>query len=303
MWSPEEVLRVLRERGELWEAAPGLVGLRGNVLELYLALERAIADFATAETDDEWRVPSGIALQTLARADYFASFPQWLTAASHLSGEEGVLQRVATDSDPAAAARRALAPADAALAPAVCYHTYERLAGSTLRSPTLMTAQATCWRHEGERLAALERGWAFTMREVVCLGSSSEVEAFRQRGISGALAMATALGLGGEIVQASDPFFAPTSRGKALLQQLKALKQELVFSLAPGQLLAAASFNNHETFFGQAFDIRLATGAPTATGCVAFGIERWTLAFLTAHGPYAAAWPAIEHAPAFEEVI
>ena len=65
---------------------------------------------------------------------------------------------------------------DAALSPAVCYHTYESLAVQTVSSPTLMTAEGVCWRHEGDRLAPLERGWAFRMREVVCIGTPEEVE-------------------------------------------------------------------------------------------------------------------------------
>ncbi len=291
MWTAEHVVRVLRERGELWEAAPGLIGLRGDVLGLHRALGQAIARLAAAETDEEWLVPAGLGFETLVRAGYFQSFPQWLTAASHLSDEPGVLEWVATDADPAAAARRALAPADAALPPAVCYHVYARLAGRTLTGgrPEVLTAQGTCWRHEGERLAPLGRGWAFTMREIVCVGSRDVVEAFRQRGIGRATALAGALGLGGNVVPASDPFFAPTARGKALVQHLKALKDELMLGG-----LAAASFNNHETFFGDAFAIRLDDGAPAASACVAFGVERWTLAFLLAHGPDAARWPVVD---------
>jgi seryl-tRNA synthetase len=292
MWTPEDVVGALRERGELWEAAPGLVGLRGDVLRLHQALGQAIARLAAAETEDEWLVPSGVAFETLARAGYFQSFPQWLTAASHLSTDPGVLEGVATDADPAAAARRALAPADAALSPAVCYHVYARLAGRTIAggAPEVLTAQGTCWRHEGERLAPLGRGWAFTMREIVCVGPLDAVETFRQRGIERATALAEALGLGGgAVAQASDPFFAPTSRGKALLQQLKVLKEELMLGG-----MAAASFNNHESFFGDAFGIRLQGGAPAASGCVAFGLERWTLAFLLAHGPDAARWPVVD---------
>ena len=291
MWTPEDVVGTLRERGELWEAAAGLVGLRGDVLRLHHALAQAIARLAAAETDDEWLVPAGLGFDTLVRAGYFQSFPQWLTAASHLSSDPGVLEWVATDADPAAAARRALAPADAALAPAVCYHVYVRLAGRTLAAgrAKVLTAQATCWRHEGERLAPLGRGWAFTMREIVCVGSLEAVEAFRQRGMRRATGLAEALGLGGAVVQASDPFFAPTARGKALLQQLKVLKEELMLGG-----LAAASFNNHETFFGDAFGIRLESGAAAASACVAFGLERWTLAFLVAHGPDAAGWPVVD---------
>lgn len=291
MQSAEQVLAVLRKRGELWEAAPGLVGMRGDLLALHRALERAIAELARGEAPDEWGVPAALAWDTLKTADYFASFPQWLSAASHLSSDAGVLERVARGDDP----RRELALADAALPPAICYHTYAALAGRILESPRLMTAQGTCWRHEGERLAALERGWAFTMREVVCLGAGDECEVFRCGGIEQAIALAESLGLDEEVVPATDPFFAPTARGKELLQRIKGLKHELVLPLGPDRGIAAASFNHHETFFGEAFDIRLADGQPAASACVAFGIERWTLAFLVAHGPDAAHWPAIPH--------
>ncbi len=301
MWRPEAVVQTLAARGELWEAAPGLVGMRGEVLALYRALEQAIARLSATETADDWQVPPGIDLATLARAGYFASFPQWLTAVAHLSEDSDVLEWIATDPDPAAAARRALGTADAALAPAVCYHIYERLAGRTISHPALVTAQGTCWRHEGTRLSALERNWAFTMREIVCLGERSHVEAFRQRGVRAAAALAGALGLDCRIVQASDPFFAPTARGKAVLQQLKALKHELILPLGRSRGSAAASFNNHETFFGEAFAIRLATGAPAASACVAFGVERWLLAFLVAHGPDAAGWAALNRAGALAE--
>lgn len=289
MQPAEQVLDVLRKRGELWEAAPGLVGMRGDLLAMHRALEQAIASLAHNEAPDEWHVPTALAWDTLKRADYFASFPQWLSAASHLSADRRVLERVAAGADP----RTELAPADAALPPAVCYHTYAALAAQTIESPTLMTAQGTCWRHEGDRLAPLERGWAFTMREIVCLGAGDECEVFRCGAIEQAIALAESLGLDEEVVPATDPFFAPTARGKELLQRIKGLKDELVLPLGSDRGVAAASFNHHETFFGEAFDIRLPEGQPASSACVAFGIERWTLAFLVAHGPDSARWPAI----------
>ena len=296
MWAPERVLVTLRERGELWQSAPGLVGLRGATLGLFRAIENAVSDIAASETDDDWRVPSGIALETLARADYFSSFPQWLTAAAHLSGDEDVLRRVATDPVPAVAARSALAPADAALPPALCYHIYAALAGRTINSAMLLTTQGTCWRHEGARLVPLERGWAFTMREIVCIGSAEEVEAFRRRGMTAASTLVDSLGLEAELAQASDPFFAPTGRGRALLQRIKSLKHELMLTLGPGHSIAAASFNNHERFFGEAFDLRLPNGEPASSACVAFGLERWLLAVLTRYGAEPDGWPiAVTH--------
>lgn len=295
MWTSTDVVEVMRDRGELWEPRPGLVSLRGDALELLHAIEALLAAVARAEGFPEWRLAPGLDLRTLARARYFESFPQWLTAAGHLSDDTETLESVARSDDPASAAARALEPAECALSPALCYHTYARLAGSTLERAR-MTAHGTCWRHEGDRLRALERGWAFTMRELVVLGSPSEVDVFRRHGMALATELAGALGLDAEIVVATDPFFAPTARGMELLQKVKCLKHELMLPLGDGRQVAAASFNDHERFFGDVFDISLVDGTAAASGCVAFGVERWLLAFLVAHGPYAADWPVIESA-------
>jgi hypothetical protein len=70
------------------------------------------------------------------------------------------------------------------------------------------------------------------------------------------------------------------------MQQLKNLKYELRVDAGSAGRLAIASFNLHETFFTGRFNIGpMSDGSATATGCVAFGIERWTLACLAQHGP------------------
>ncbi len=293
MYDAERAVAALRARGELWESAPGLAGLRGDALALRGALERLAAAAAGAEGAEEWAPPPALALDTLARAQYFASFPQWLTLAAHLREDAAALERVARSGDPARAARRACAPAGAALPPAVCYHVYAALAGRTLDAPAVVTAQGTCWRHEGDRLRPLARGWAFTMREGVCVGDAGAAAAFRARGAERAVALADALGLDARLAAATDPFFAPTARGRRLVQQLKGLKQELLLPVGgeAGEV-AAASFNLHDQFFGDAFAIRHG-GAPAASACVAYGVERWLLAFLVAHGPDARGWPAL----------
>jgi seryl-tRNA synthetase len=282
MLQPECVISNLRETGQLRDSIPGLVGLRGGARDLIEQIAVALSKLAREDTDDEWSVPPGIAFSTLERARYFASFPQWLTAASHLSDDARVLEAIATSSSPGDSARDAMQQPNAALSPAVCYHTYEALAGKTVASPALMTAEGVCWRHEGDRFAPLERGWAFRMREIVCIGSDSDVEEFRQRWMQRATMFAESLGLNGEIVIASDPFFAPTARGRAALQRIKALKHELVVRFPDGRPMAIASFNNHERFFGESFGISVENGEAAASGCVAFGIERWLLAVLVA---------------------
>lgn len=299
MLQPEKVIAILRERDELWETAPGLIGLRGRTRALMERIASSLADVAHEETGGEWSVPPGISFETLERAQYFASFPQWLTAASHLSSDNEVLEGIASSSSPASAAKKAMEHPNAALSPAVCYHTYEALAGQCVTSPTLMTAEGVCWRHEGDRLSPLERGWAFRMREIVCIGSDYYVEDFRQRWMMRAMDFARSFGLEPEMILATDPFFAPTARGKAALQRMKALKHELVVRFPDGRTMAIASFNNHERFFGESFHISLVGRTTAASACVAFGIERWLLAVLAAHG-VDAAWECARPTPALE---
>lgn len=291
MPSSATVIDQLRRRGELWEPAPGMVSLRGAAARLRTALETELAALCAAETPEEWHVPPAVPFGTLARADYFATFPQWLTAVAHLDTEEGELARIAGARDAAAAAVGALLPVPLALQPAVCYHVYAALAGQNIGTGHCCTAAGTCWRHEAGRLAALERGWAFTMREVVRTGDAGAISAFRERGVEAGIHLAMRLGLRPRIAQATDPFFAAGNRGRALIQRMKALKHELLLPLGDGRSTAAASFNDHGTFFGTAFDIRLGDGSCAATGCVAFGIERWLLAVLVEHGTAACDWP------------
>ena len=285
---PDETIRALRERGDLWEPVAGTVLLSGETARLMNALEQTIAGLCIAEAPEEWRVPPAIDFCALARADYFASFPQWLTLVSHLSDDEDALRSVAEHNDPA----RAATPPVAALNPAVCYHVYSSLAGQIVNTPRIITAQSTCWRHEGARHVPLARQWAFTMREIVFVGALPDARLFLERARSRVIDLAHALGLDPTVAVATDPFFAPTARGKQLLQQIEELKHEMLLPIGAEQI-AASSFNLHGAFFGQAFDIRLPGATPATTACVAFGLERWLLAFLVRHGIDAAAWPTV----------
>lgn len=297
MRTAESVVEALRDRGELWEVVPGIIGLRGNALSLFRRLEHEIALLAQLDAPEEWATPPAVTMSTLDRAEYFASFPFWLTAASHLPDDEAALERIATAADRVRTARETAGSSDVALPPALCYHVYERFAGKYLTTARLITLSGTCWRHEGPQIATLERQWAFTMRETVCIGSASDVEDFRQRMMRAAGALASRLDLDAGFLVATDPFFAPTARGKAIVQRVKGLKHELALPIGTDRSTAAASFNNHETFFGDAFGITLETGEVASTGCVAFGLERWLLAFLVAHGLDRVSWPSLaDHA-------
>ena len=130
------------------------------------------------------------------------------------------------------------------------------------------------------------------MREVVVLGSAQEVERVRRRLLRRVDRSVTALALDGAIEVASDPFFTSESSGRELAQAAGELKHELRLTLEGGRQVAVASFNRHHDHFGRAFDISYG-GAAAHSGCVAFGIERWMLAFLTQHGFEERTWPAL----------
>ena len=75
------------------------------------------------------------------------------------------------------------------------------------------------------------------------------------------------------------------------MQQLQPLKYELRLGSAEGRTVATASFNRQQDHFGKAFSIHLPNGDAAHSGCVAFGWERWVIAFVAQHGLDEENWP------------
>jgi seryl-tRNA synthetase len=281
----------LRSRGELSVLGAGQAALCGVPLALLRYFDSVARAWARDLGAEEHQYPSLIPLATLARAGHPQSFPQHLTVATHVGGSLAALRAAAEW--PEALRAEHLAPPAHALAPAVCYHCYAQRQGRTLApQPLVVSAVGRCFRYESGHLRPLERLWDFTMREIVVFGSEAEVEDARRALIGRASRLMRELALDGRIETATDPFFTRESAGRRLVQRLRALKYELRLTLDDGgRSVAVASFNHHQDFFGQRFDVRQQSGAYAHTGCVAFGLERWVLAFLTQHGLDERAWP------------
>ncbi len=130
------------------------------------------------------------------------------------------------------------------------------------------------------------------MREYVCIGTPDDVMNFRERWMSRAQAMATELGLQHNVDQASDPFFGRVGQMRAVSQLQQSLKFELLVPVHSAEKpTACMSFNNHQNHFGSVWDIRDQGGNIAHTGCVAFGMDRLTIALFATHGLDTAAWP------------
>ncbi|MFI5214173.1 MAG: hypothetical protein ACHQU8_06490 [Gemmatimonadales bacterium] len=272
----------------------GLGPLASDLVELLESdLHSVGLDLATAPH----RFPTLIGADTLASCKYFESFPHSLTFASHLREDLGAIQSFAREARVVdghlAADSSAFASPECLLSPAVCFHLYQWLAGSRLTDTVRARASGKCFRYESGGLDGLGRLWDFTMSECIAVGTQTDVLAFREQGLERSLALFEAWGLTLDVHTATDPFFVDVYAKQALFQAAFDLKFEASATLPyRKEPLAIGSFNYHQDFFGRAFDIQSAEGRPAHTACVAFGIERFVLAFLAQHGTAPRHWPA-----------
>jgi hypothetical protein len=227
--------------------------------------------------------------------DYFHSFPHLVTFPVALDPDPENLSKFSSGEvlTGEGVQLTLTSPIRHVLTPAACYHFYVEFEGDRLDRARYVTTRATCHRRE-ESYTPLQRQWTFSMREVVCLGSAAEVEAFLREASALVRKLTAAIGLRVEEQRATDPFFRPAKNPKFLYQKVEPVKHELVFD---GHL-AIASTNFHRDYFGEAFNIRR-DAAASCSGCVAFGLERWLYAFLETFGPSPSDWPVL---PSWEDV-
>jgi seryl-tRNA synthetase len=285
-----DITPTLTREGSLFMSGVGQVTYGGRFLSICRFFDRCFRSLARRHRAEEHCYPALIPVQTLRRLEYFSSFPQFATFATHFKDRAAAWGAAARAGRPAAG----LAEPRHLLTPAVCYHTYDFLRGRTLARPQwCVTAAGSCFRFEGRTMRRTpERLWSFTMREVVFFGSAVEVEQRRRRLMSSVVRIAAATGMAADLEEAHDAFFLGAPRGKRLIQKLKKLKYEMRAGVREGRTLAIASFNHHEDFFGSRMNIRLPGGQIANSGCAAFGLERWAYAFLSQNGLDVARWPA-----------
>ncbi|MHB1587830.1 MAG: class-II aminoacyl-tRNA synthetase family protein [Acidiferrobacteraceae bacterium] len=261
----------------------GVVSRGGNFLELLLRLDRlletlALTQFSAHTKSYNTLIPS----DWLRRAGYFTSFPHSVTFAMHLREGSDNLESFATrhrdNRQLNFASVDELTPPEYCLSPALCYHTYGALEAQRLTDrdagARILTASGRCFRYESKNITALDRLWEFSMREIIFVGDKQRVLALRQKSIDLIWRLVEILDLRATIETASDPFFSIESKSLRYFQMLNDLKYELLLPVPGGRRIAAASFNYHETFFGNNFSICSADGTAAHTACAAFGLER-----------------------------
>jgi len=239
------------------------------------------------------RFPPVMSRAHIQKSGYLGSFPNLLGAVCCLHGSEAEI-RGAVEGDKAKGAWvGALDATDLVLTPAACYPLYPLVAkrGRVPQAGLLFDVASDCFRHEPS--AQIDRFQTFRMREFVRIGAPGQVVAFREEWMARVPAIADLLGLSYKTETASDPFFGRAGKLMAINQVDQSLKFELLIPVRSAQEpTACMSFNYHRDHFGKTWEIADEAGALAHTGCVAFGIDRLTLALFAAHGLDLGNWPA-----------
>jgi seryl-tRNA synthetase len=245
------------------------------------------------------RFPPVMSRAHIQKSGYLGSFPNLLGAVCCLGGHETEI-RAAVDGDKANGAwTESLDATDLVLTPAACYPLYPLVAarGRVPAAGLVFDVASDCFRHEPSK--QIDRFQTFRMREFVRIGTPDQVIAFRQQWMARAPEIADLLGLQYKTETASDPFFGRAGKLMAINQVEQSLKFELLIPVRSAQQpTACMSFNYHRDHFGKTWDIKTGDIATEAgdlahTGCVAFGIDRLTLALFAAHGLDLRNWPAL----------
>lgn len=263
----------------------GIAILGADETAVLKALDDVVVGWAREVGGAEVLPPPLYPVADLAKFDVYTNFP-------HLSL---VAARLRTDPPPSPRHGQFdgsdLGAGGLGLPTATCFGAYLLLEGRQVPDDLLITLANRCFRQE-DHFDGLRRLLTFQMREVVAVGSHAHTQQHLAAFSTRIERFAKQLSLELAVVPAADPFFQRDG-SRALLQRLGAVKNEFQVDG-----LAVSSVNTHHNFFGERACIRLATGEPAFTSCVAFGLERWLSVVLDRHGDAAGALAAIGEARA-----
>jgi seryl-tRNA synthetase len=263
---------------------------------LYAQVVERLETYITRQRDPQaeiMRFPPVMSRKQLEKSGYLKSFPNLLGCVCALHGSEASIRSAVDRYDNGGDWTTSVTSSDLVLSPAACYPVYPIVAarGQLPAGGLQFDIEADVFRHEPSR--SLDRLQSFRMREFVRIGSPQEILEFRESWMARAPQLAADLGLPFTIDVANDPFFGRVGQVMAVSQRQQALKFELLIPYYPGASpTACMSFNYHREHFGQVWGIHDDKGDLAHTSCVAFGIDRLTVALFAVHGLDLRNWPA-----------
>lgn len=273
-------------------SVPGIYGRSATFEAILTGLDRVLTEMAAPLSATALRFPPVYPRADFERTDYIASFPD-------LSGVVSSFERGDREHRELLAAREQgepwdgwLDPSEVVLTNAICHPLYATLEGRLPEGGGVYDIFGFGFRHE----PSLDpmRMQSFRMHEFVYVGDPDGAQEYRDVWLDNAIETLRSLGLPVDAVAANDPFFGRAGKMLISAQLRENLKIEIVVpmygDLAEGTAIASA--NCQRDHLTAAFGIRTADGDVAHASCLAFGMERTTLALLRTHGLDVASWPA-----------
>ena len=268
----------------------GVVGKSERYARVSNALHRLVDTWGAEVGATEINFPPIVNRDTFAHTNYVQSFPDLMGAIHVFTGDDRDHAELLRRSESGKDWADLLEQAEVFLASAACHPIYPLCTGTLPAAGRFFNVQSYCFRHEPSDDPA--RMQSFQMHEVVYVGDPERSQEHRDAGLTFGVALLQSLGLDMDVVPANDPFFGRLGTAMATNQKEEVLKLEGIAPIgSPDHPVAIISGNCHRDHFGHPFDIVLPDGTTAHSACVAFGIDRITLALFWKHGFDLGAWP------------
>lgn len=297
-WQGSDAQPALEAAGDVQRIGPGLFAFSGGFLKVRGAIDALLLEIAARHGARELAYPPLWPIPVLRDINYFHDFPQLAMVAAGVGTDftsrnrfSEACRRGSGSTAIACTAENGLAPAINALAPTVCDCCYWLLRDRRDVADQVFTIHGNVFRNEASGEGSLDRLSAFTMREIVTIGTEAFVLARRQSLLEDMKQLAISLSLRCTIEAADDPFFCNDALQKSLLQTAAQLKYELRVVLFGDRDIAVGSLNLHNDYFSKSYDYTTRDGARPFSGCFAIGCERLAFALFCRHGLDLEQWP------------
>jgi seryl-tRNA synthetase len=284
--------RDLLDAGLLTEtASAGVYGRSATFEAILTGLDRVLTEMAAPLRATALRFPPVYPRADFERTDYIASFPDLAGVVSSFEGADREHRELLAAREAGEPWDGWLTSADVVLTNAICHPLYATLEGRLPEGGGVYDILGWGFRHEPS--ADPMRMQSFRMHEFVYVGDPDGAQRYRDEWLDRAVETLSSLGLPVTPVPANDPFFGRAGKMLVSAQLRDNLKIELTVPMY-GDLhegTAIASANCQRDHLTAAFGIRTADGEVAHGACLAFGMERTTLALLRTHGLDVETWP------------
>lgn len=287
----EEFRADLLKAGLLFDTGvDGVYGKSADYEAVVSGLDALITRVMVDEPATAIAFPPILARWVFDKTNYLQSFPDLMGSVHTFRGNDRQHAELANLYDSGGDWASKLTAADVVLCSASCHPLYALCAGTLPEGGRRFEVNGYCFRCEPSIDPV--RMQAFRMHEYVFVGEPELAQSHRDAGIGRGLDLLSRLGLEVEDVPANDPFFGRLGTMLAANQLDEALKMEIVTPVCSVEKpTAIMSANCHRDHFGLPFGIKTPDGNDAHSACVAFGVDRVTLALLKNLGLDAARWP------------